>query len=123
MASEVILPWPDKELSPNSRGHWRKRHDAAKAAKQTAWAATLAAKLSVPAGARLHLWLDFYPPDRRRRDDDNLVAACKPYRDGLALALGIDDCHFALHLCLHHDDVRPGGEVRMRVSSAPERGA
>lgn len=28
---------------------------------------------------------------RRRCDDDNLVAACKPLRDAIAATLGVDD--------------------------------
>lgn len=35
--------------------------------------------------------LAFYLPDARPRDDDNLCAACKAYRDGIADALQVND--------------------------------
>jgi crossover junction endodeoxyribonuclease RusA len=66
------------------------------------------AKLSMPA-PRAMLILTFCPPDRRRRDDDNLVAAFKSGRDGLAEALGIDDA--ALSLQVHIGDTVKGGAV------------
>ena len=44
----------------------------------------------------VHLWVDFYPPDKRRRDDDNVIAAFKAGRDGLAdacvLMIRVFDC-------------------------------
>jgi hypothetical protein len=36
----------------------------------------------------------FHPEINRGRDDDNFVARMKSARDGVALALGIDDKHF-----------------------------
>lgn len=39
--------------------------------------------------------IEFCPPDRRRRDDDNMLAAFKVGRDGVADALGVDDNKFA----------------------------
>lgn len=39
--------------------------------------------------------IEFCPPDRRRRDDDNMLAAFKAGRDGVADALGVDDNKFA----------------------------
>lgn len=42
------------------------------------------------------LSLTFCPPDRRKRDDDNLVAAFKAGRDGIAQAMGIDDHRLSL---------------------------
>jgi crossover junction endodeoxyribonuclease RusA len=49
----------------------------------------------------------FRPPDRRLRDDDNLVAAFKSGRDGISDALGIDDRKFVLRLEIG-DPVRCG---------------
>lgn len=76
--------------------------------------------MKLPEG-RLHLWIDFYPPDRRRRDDDGLLASCKAYRDGIADALGIDDRRFVSHPYLR-DEVVKGGEVRVRITCSPEAG-
>jgi hypothetical protein len=40
----------------------------------------------------------YYPPKRGQfMDDDNLIGAMKYYRDGIALALGINDVKFLTH--------------------------
>ena len=115
--SELILPWPSRDLHPNARVHWAKRAKAAKAAKAGAHMLALEAgwhRMQLPDG-RLHLWIDFYPPDRRRRDDDGLLASMKAARDGIADALGIDDARFVSHPYLK-TEVRNGGEVRVRIT-------
>ena len=61
----------------------------------------------------VHLWVDFYPPDKRRRDDDNVIAAFKAGRDGLADALRIDDSRFRLHPYLQ---TKPGGFVLVKMT-------
>lgn len=53
------------------------------------------ANLKMRASAGI-LSLTFCPPDRRKRDDDNLVAAFKAGRDGIAQAMGIDDHRLSL---------------------------
>ena len=118
---ELILPWPPRELHPNARVHWGKRAKFAKierlgAAYLTMMAGWPAEKL--PEG-RLHLWIDFYPPDRRKRDDDGLLASMKAARDGIADALGVDDSRFVSHPWVK-DEVRKGGEVRIRLTSVPK---
>ena len=115
----IHLPWPAKELSPNARVHWSKKAKAAKAYKHTCWSLAKEAKAKVDWDGQVHLWVSFIPPDRRLRDDDNLVAAFKSGRDGLALALGIDDSRFALHSLLHTDRMRFGGGVEVRISQSP----
>ena len=37
----------------------------------------------------LPLYLTFYPPDKRKRDDDNMISSFKAGRDGIAQALGL----------------------------------
>lgn len=63
------------------------------------------------------LWLTFYPPDRRSRDDDNLIASFKAGRDGLALALGIDDKRFVTFPFVH---TQTGGMIKVRLTELPE---
>lgn len=112
----VILPWPPKGLSPNSRTHWRAKAPIAKAYKQACWALTLEAGVVVPDSPMLALWLDFYPPDKRHRDDDNLIASFKHGRDGVALALGIDDKRFRTFSYVQD---KIGGFVRVRITELP----
>jgi len=118
---ELTLPWPDPHLSPNARVHWASKAKAASAARERAgfsalaqgWSARSATRL--PSDAYLHLWIDFYPPTRRHRDDDNLLSSFKPYRDGLSDALGINDMRFISHPRVHPAPVK-GGLVKVRLS-------
>lgn len=115
---ELVLPWPSRTLHPNARVHWAKKAEATREARAEAKVRTIEAgwrALQLPEG-RLHLWMDFYPPDRRRRDDDGLLASMKAARDGIAQALGIDDSRFVSHPYLK-DEVRERGEVRIRITS------
>lgn len=111
----ITLPWPDKSLSPNARKHWAALAGAKKKAREAAHYATLEA-LGVRAGdaraslageGRIALTVTFYPPDKRRRDDDNMVAAFKASRDGIADALQVDDRRFRPHY-FFEDAAKPG---------------
>ncbi len=124
---EVTLPWPSRSLNPNARVHWSKKAKAAemfryhcklltKEAIQKGQWNLLSLRDLVEGGGQIHVFLDFYPPNRRARDDDNIIAAFKSGRDGLADALGIDDCHFRTHPFLHRDEVVNGGEIRVVVT-------
>lgn len=115
----ITLPWPSSALSPNARGHWSKKAKAAKAYRQACWAITKQSGFDVDWAGDAYLWLTFIPPDRRARDDDNLVAAFKSGRDGVADALGIDDKRFRLRPWLS-DKTRPGGCVELVITMGPE---
>lgn len=119
--NELILPWPHKDLSPNGRVHWSAKARAAANARSLA--ATMARYraqhsgwpgIELPAG-KLHLHVTFHPPTKRLPDDDNMLARFKPYRDGIADALGIDDKRFISHP-LVSEEVRKGGQVVVRIS-------
>lgn len=120
----ITLAWPDRRLHPNSRPHWAPRAKSAKAARAEGTLLALAAgwhRVDWPAG-KLHLWIDFYPPDKRRRDDDGLLASVKPHRDGIADAMKIDDSRFVSHPRVL-DETFPGGKVVMQITAeAPSRG-
>ena len=96
----------------------------AKAKKAARTAAYLAVKqqwagLVLPETGRLHLWIDFMPPDRRHRDDDGLLSSMKAARDGIADALGINDSRFVSHPYIK-DEVRKGGVVEIRITPEPK---
>lgn len=114
----VTLPWPPKDLSPNSRIHWSRRSKAAKAYRRACHVLTLEAGIrGVDWEGDIHLWIDFYPPDRRHRDDDNMIAAFKAGRDGMADAMGLDDKRFRIHPYVK-DEI--GGMVKIRITPGPE---
>ena len=55
----------------------------------------------------------FFPPDRRARDEDNLIASLKSSLDGIAQALRIDDkCFHLLEPAVREPD-RPHGHVEI----------
>ena len=120
---EVMLPWPPRQLSPNARTHWRAKSPIAKRYKDACWALTLEAGMvapAVPANAPRRcysLFLDFYPPDRRARDDDNIIASFKAGRDGFAQAIGVDDKRFICHPRVM-DQI--GGYVKVRIGVESE---
>jgi crossover junction endodeoxyribonuclease RusA len=117
-AAGVTLPWPPKELSPNARSHWATKSKAAKAYRHACWTLAKAAGIIAPeTPGRLHLWIDFYPPDRRHRDDDNMIAAFKSGRDGLADALGVNDRRFVCHPYVK-DQI--GGMIKVRITAGPQ---
>lgn len=115
--TELVFAWPPKELSPNARIHWAKKSPIAKAYKADCWAITKAAKIILPDSPKLALWLDFYPPDRRHRDDDNMIGSFKHGRDGMADALGINDKRFRVFPVVM-DQI--GGMVKARITELPE---
>lgn len=90
----ISLPWPSSSLSGHAKGHWRAK--AAVTSKHRNWAkaATLAANIAAPAGTGdIRLGITFYPPDRRG-DRVNYPNRLKPYFDGIADALKVNDSRF-----------------------------
>lgn len=115
---ELILPWPNRLLHPNARTHWATKAKAAKSARAEAYLLALCAhwnSADLPAGP-IHVWIDGYPRDRRRRDCDGLLSSMKWALDGIAEALGLDDARFVPHPRIH-DKVVKGGEVRVRLTT------
>lgn len=96
----VTLPFPSPRLSPNARQHWRQHAEAKKQARADAHWETLrqlgfkAIRKIAASEGKIELTVRFYPPDRRKRDDDNMVAGFKSLRDGIASAIGVDDNRF-----------------------------
>ena len=92
---------PPRQLSPNARLHWAKLR-AAKAEAKDELGALLIEQGGVqdPLWERAHLKLTFVAADKRRRDLDNLIAACKPWIDGLVGASGVivDDAYDRLSI-------------------------
>jgi hypothetical protein len=99
---KVILPWPDKGLSPNARLHWAAKAKLKAKARQDA---TYLAYDAMPQGlrtvramyagtVRIAVDVAFFPPDARHRDDDNMIGMFKAARDGIADALAVDDRRF-----------------------------
>lgn len=109
------LPYPPSELSPNSRIFWSAKARAVKTYR------TLCAYHAKNSGLanridltqeKIELCIEFFKPDRRKRDDDNIIASFKAGRDGVADALGIDDNRFKVSYSVS-DEVSCGGKVKL----------
>lgn len=96
----VRLPWPDKRLNPNSSLHWRAKVGPKVDAKRVAAWSTVTApgfhdkRDELQGDGRIPITITFYPPDRRHRDADNMVASIKAALDGVADALRVNDRRF-----------------------------
>lgn len=107
-APTIDLPFPDKVLWPNGRGHFMAKHTAFK--KHKAWAHT--ATLSVIRQVRMTVPFQIHyvvtPKTAHAIDVDNVVAAMKAYQDGIAAALQIDDSLFTLPTVAFDTPKKPG---------------
>lgn len=97
--AHILLPWPPKPLWQNRRCHWAPRSVAVAKSRTDAYFAALEAGLKrMPTGEgwQHHLSFDFSPPDRRKRDLQNMPATQKAAIDGIADALKVDDATFKI---------------------------
>lgn len=89
----IELPFPSSALAGHSDKHfWRMRPIIA---KHREWAknATLAVMPEIPATGDIRVVTTFYPPNRRG-DRINFPNRMKPYFDGIADALEVNDSRF-----------------------------
>lgn len=113
MVGDIILPWPPASLSGHAKGHWRSK--AAVTAKHREWArrATLAeGSLGIPMDGDIRVIVTFYPPNRRG-DRVNFANRMKPYFDGIADALKVNDSRFLP--TYHFREPVKGGQVVVSI--------
>jgi crossover junction endodeoxyribonuclease RusA len=122
----VTLPFPDARLNPNrSKGvHWAATSALRKSARSAAYTMTRVTALGTPwysiersKADPVPLVITFIQPDRRHRDRDNLLAACKPALDGVADALEINDAQFDPVTIRREYGAKPGA-VRIEIGVA-----
>ncbi len=114
----IDLPLPHKDLSPNSRKHWRAKMGPKKSNRQTAYYLAVAAlnRASPPAWSKAKIELHFFyetTNNKGRRDQDNAIAWCKAYIDGIADAgIVTDDKAFEAPTVIEdHDKAHPRLEI------------
>ncbi|MFZ5565996.1 MAG: hypothetical protein ACOY95_03235 [Pseudomonadota bacterium] len=118
MNQEVTLPWPAKELSPNARVHWAVLARAKKSYRVACFALARQARITQPGLGNIRIEMTFYPPTRRARDDDNLIASMKAGLDGLADAMGVNDKRFKIKPPKVSEQL--GGMVKVQISHMDE---
>jgi len=111
----IILPWPSKELNPNSRCHWAVKAEAAKLARAMGFFRALERGENGIAGD-LEAHYIFHPPDRIRRDIDNCLSSNKSAQDGICEALGVDDSQIK-RTVLEWGALVKGGSVDLRIGA------
>ena len=112
---KILLPWPPRELWPNSRVHWRRKAEAVKMYRNLAHWSAVALSGAGPTPPANAVTLTFNPPDRIKRDMDNMLAAMKAGLDGIAGALGVDDSKWSI--IIRKGDVVKGGQVVVEVTA------
>ena len=77
----ILRPrWQRPPLTANQRMHWAEK---AALTREVRGLVKLLARVQVPALSKCEVTLYWSPPDRRRRDADNLVATLKACCDGI----------------------------------------
>lgn len=90
----IELPFPSAALSGHNTGRWFLKAPIVEKHRRWANIATLASGAYVEReGGDVRLVITFYPPNRRG-DRVNFPNRMKPYFDGIADALGINDSRF-----------------------------
>ena len=125
----IVLPIPDRRISPNGqRGHSKGaaiakarlvREHRTRAKLRTLEAlGLLYFSKGEPGPTFIGYTLAHFFPTAAWRDDDNADAACKAYRDGIADALGLDDRQLPkLALSTRSKDAaRPRVEITLHTS-------
>ena len=78
---------------------------------------------------RVHAIITFHPPDKRRRDLDNMLSSFKSGIDGIVDAIGVDDSDWTITISKGEPVI--GGKVvveikpileNMRVAEIPLKG-
>jgi len=87
----LSLPFPQSILNPNRKAHWAKKYSAADDLRTACFYLTKQRGVELDSEKHYTAAITFCPPDNRRRDRDNLLAAYKAGLDGMCRALGIDD--------------------------------
>lgn len=120
---EIILPWPDRVLSPNARAHWATKAKAAKLARKDGYYRAIMAGYTKASFAwydgKLHLFIDFYAKTKNYPDADNCLSSAKAYLDGISDAIGVNDRRFVHHPFVK-DETFKDGKVVIRITKGAD---
>ncbi len=110
----ICLPWPPTALTPHAKGNWKSKAQATRQYRKTAfWLAKEARVVADPAAV---LRITYCPPDRQRRDCQNMHGRLKAAIDGIADAMGCDDIGFRVQFPDRFSEPCKGGAVVVEVN-------
>jgi crossover junction endodeoxyribonuclease RusA len=119
----VELPFPHADLMPNRKNgrHWGQTNASKSKAFGDAYTLAHQAMRGFtgkwhPTNGQVPVTLTFCPPDKRKRDLDNLLAASKSALDGVAAALLMDDREFE-PVTLKRGEVRKAGALVVEIGA------
>lgn len=90
----VTLPYPPSGLNPNARLHWAEKRRSSKIYDKECWVQLREFPNALK--GKTEFRFTFAPPDNKRRDVQNVVAALKGCVDLIATFTGIDDSKFKI---------------------------
>lgn len=99
--------------------HWADKAKITKKYRLDCCLLTKYARIDLPVSDKLHLFVDFYQPDKRHRDQDGMESSMKAGYDGIADALGVNDYNFVIHPFVR-DEIVKGGKVIITITGGPE---
>lgn len=108
----IELPFPPASLSGHNTGHWRAKSDVVAHHRLWARQMTKCTGIKAPDTGDILISITFYPPDRRG-DRVNFPNRMKPYFDGIADALCINDSRFLP--AYHFAEPVKGGKVVIEI--------
>jgi len=115
----LAFPFPNSKLSPNSRIDRRYVTKERQTARELGYWTAIENKLAFSGDKPLEFYMLICPPDRRRRDDDNILSAFKSTRDGIFQALDLDDS-LIQRTIVERGDVEAGGAVYVELLEMDE---
>lgn len=110
----ITLPFPPRTLHPNARPHWAALRKAAKAYRNDAFYAALAAGVGKIDAEEVSVFIVFHPPNRRKHDLDGMLSAIKSGLDGIADAIGVDDSKWKI--TIEKSQPEKGGKVSVAIT-------
>jgi len=88
----ITLPPASPKLHAHAKGHWRSKANATKSLRVLAAVLSKQSRTKLTGCVKVHYM--FFVPDRRRRDEANLIQSCKPAIDGVVDAGVIEGDHW-----------------------------
>lgn len=105
----IELPFPSSKLAGHNTGHWTKKDGTIAAHRMLAKMETKKVGAHILTDGDIALKIDFYRPDKRG-DRVNFPIRMKPYIDGIADGLKINDSRFVPSYHFHEGE-KPGKVV------------
>lgn len=102
----IVLPWPDSRLAGHNNGNPHAKASMVRKHRQWAARATMEAKPNVRPDGDITVTVRFVPANNRG-DRVNYPNRMKPYFDGIADALGVNDKRF-LPMFIYAEPCAPG---------------